>query len=439
MLPPVAAGKRNASELTKRAVDKALPAAAPYFLWDREPRGFGLHVAASGLRTFVFQYRTQADLRSRRITIGRYGAWTVDAARKEARALAAKVSKGEDPVAQRRETRAAETMDQLFDLYLTDHAATKNAPRTVDEVTRLLQRKVRPVIGNLKVARITHAELARMHHGMKDTPRQANFALAVVSKALSLAESWGMREMNSNPCGRIARYPENHRTRFLRGSEVTRVGEALEEAETIGLPWRIRQVERKRKTPAPSDGQRTTLGWQALGVLRLLLMTGARLSEILELRWEHVDTESGTVALPGNKGSKREPHPVSSHVLALIDAFPVVRGSPWVFPRKDDAARHITKEVVENAWQRIRIRADLNDVRIHDLRHTAGTYATQAGVNAFIVRDLLRHRNVATTNRYSNFDAEPVRHVSDAIGDRIAAALAGGKSAEIVPLRRGGK
>jgi integrase len=168
-------------------------------------------------------------------------------------------------------------------------------------------------------------------------------------------------------------------------------------------------------------------------------MTGARLSEILKLEKAHFSAEAATIALPGDKGGEREAHPISGHVLSMIMAFPVIDESPWLFPREDDPQNHVTVSVIENAWQRIRIRANVEDARIHDLRHTVGTYATQSGVNAFIVRDLLRHKNVTTTNRYSNFDAEPVRHALNAVGDRIAAALAGGKSAEIVPLRRGGK
>ncbi len=436
--PNVARKPPNVS-LTKRRVEKVQPEGRPVFVWDTDVHGFGLHVAKSGLKTFIYQYRTVDDLKSRRYTIGRFGTWTVEAARKEARDLAMRVSKGGDPVSGRRDTRTAETMDKLFDLYLKEHAATKNAASTLNSVSRLLMRAIRPVLGPVKVSKISRSEIARMHHGLKETPRQANHALAVVSKALSLAEVWGMRPINSNPCGSVARYPETHRKRFLTGGEITRVGLALEEAETSGLPWRIKEATARSKRHAKPENQRTTISWQAVAVIRMLLMTGARLSEITGLEKSHFDVEAATIALPGAKGGGREAHPISRHVMTMIQKLPVVEGSPWLFPRDDNPHLHVSVSVIENAWQRIRIRADVEDVRIHDLRHTVGTYASQAGVNAFIVRDLLRHKNVSTTNRYSNFDADPVRHVSDAVGSRIAAALGGVISAEIIPLRAGGR
>ncbi|WP_244532316.1 tyrosine-type recombinase/integrase [Methylocapsa palsarum] len=106
-----------------------------------------------------------------------------------------------------------------------------------------------------------------------------------------------------------------------------------------------------------------------------------------------------------------------------------VEGSPWVFPRLLDPKRHISVEVIEKAWQRIRDHAGIPDVHLHDLRHTVGTYAGQAGVNAFVVRDLLRHSTVAMTGRYANFDQNPVRAVSDLVGERIAAGLEAGDAA----------
>jgi integrase len=424
--------------LTKRLIDAAAAGSGQTFIWDAQLPGFGVLVLPSGLKSFVYQYRTRDDRRSRRLTIGRYGVWTVDAARDEARALAFRVSKGEDPLAERKSARTAETMDQLFNLYLAEHAAVKNAASTRESVERLLSRAIRPQLGKLKVNRISAADVAKLHHGLRGTPRQANHALAVVSKALSLAEVWGMRPHNSNPCGAIARFPENHRKRFLNGVEVGRVGEALEEAETIGLPWRVNlEGPNAKHLPRPHN-RRTKLSWQAVAIIRLLLMTGARLSEIVTLERAHVDVAAVTLALPDRKGGGRVPHPVSPHVIALLGDLLQRGKGRWLFPRDDDAKKPVTVALVENAWQRVRGRAGVEDVRIHDLRHTVGTYATQAGVNAFIVRDLLRHKNVTTTDRYSNFDADPVRSVSAAVGDRIAAALAGSKSAEILPLRKSG-
>ncbi len=167
-----------------------------------------------------------------------------------------------------------------------------------------------------------------------------------------------------------------------------------------------------------------------------MLYTGARRGEIVALEWAHVDFDTGTLELPVKKGGARKRHPIGAVALELFAGINRVAGSPWVFPRPADPTRHVTVEVVENAWQRLRHRADLADVHLHDLRHTVGTYAAQTGANAFAVRNLLRHASVAMTGRYVNFDADPVRAMSDVIGERISAGLEAGASAKVVPLKK---
>jgi integrase len=160
-----------------------------------------------------------------------------------------------------------------------------------------------------------------------------------------------------------------------------------------------------------------------LQAIRLLLFTGARLSEILTLEWSHVDLANGTIALPSRKGDGRKAHPVSQNVLQILSHLAETKCSRYVLPRDQDRDRHVSKEVVENAWQRIRNHADLDDVRLHDLRHTFGTFGGQAGGNAFLISHLLRHRNVTITHRYVNSDMDPIRGLSDIIGQRIADGL----------------
>jgi len=409
-------------KLTKRLIDDLSAEKKNLFAWDTELRGFGVLVTPSGVKSFVVQYRNAAG-RSHRMTLGRYGVLTVDEARKQAQQTLSRVISGEDPMTERRTFRTAPTVNDLLDRYLSDHVALHNAASTAKDVAVLVNQHIRPRIGTLKVNGVTRADIAKMHNAMRETPRRANYALSILSKAFSLAELWGFRDENSNPCRSIPRYPENQRKRFLNSDELERIGQILVEAETIGLPWEIDEQRANSKHLAKEDNRRTLLSWPAIAAIRLLLFTGARLNEILALKRTDIDQKAGTIALPGKKGGEREAHPVSKHVLALIDALPRPNNSPWLLPRLSDPTRHVSKEVVENAWQRIRWRADLKDVRIHDLRHTVGTYAAQAGVSSFIVRDLLRHKNITTTARYANFDANPVRDVSDVIAERIAARL----------------
>jgi integrase len=408
-------------KLTKKSVDDANVFLKPYLIWDSELRGFGLLVLPSGVKTYILQYRNGAR-RSRRLTIGRHGALTVSDAREIAREATVAVARGNDPVANKQSYREAPTVSELLERYLSDHVIPHNAESTQKDIRVIVDKKLRPSLGNIKVNDLTRADVAKLHNAMKSTPRRANYVLAVFSKALTLAELWGMRTQNSNPCVGIKRYPENHRTRFLGQDEVKRLLDAMIEAETVGLPWKVEGNASKHLAKEPN--QRTQLSWQVIGAVRLLLLTGARLSEITLLKWSDVNFVLRTVALPRIKGKKREPFPATASALDILKSLPRVRGSTLVFPRNTDTSKSISKEVMESAWQRLRWRAELEDVHIHDLRHTVGTYAAQAGVSGFIVRDLLRHANISTTGRYANFDANPVRDVADIVSARILSCRA---------------
>lgn len=407
-------------KLTKKAIDEAKPGSARQFLWDSELRGFGLVVQPSGTRSFCIQYRNAAG-RERRMMLGRYGVLTVDEARRLAKAALADVAGGADPMGDKRAYREAPSLDDLFDRYLEEHVGPHNAPSTAKDVEAMLKLHLRPRVGSIKVNDFKLSDAAKLHNALKATPRRANHVLAILSKSLSLAEVWGLRPVNSNPCRSVARFTENQRKRFLNAAEIQRLGEALIEGETIGLPWQIKEAGSKHLPP--EDERRTLLGWQVVGAVRLLLLTGARLSEILGLRWSDVNASAHTVALPDRKGGKRVPHPANDAAFEVLAALPREQGAIFVFPRTDDTERHVSREALEGAWARLRWRAGIDDVRLHDLRHTVGTYASQAGVSSFIVRDLLRHSNITMTGRYANFDADPVRQVSNAVGGRIQAAL----------------
>jgi integrase len=266
----------------------------------------------------------------------------------------------------------------------------------------------------------------KFHAAQGHRPRQANLILAVCSKAFSLAELWGMRPEGSNPCRKIDRYPERHRERFLSAEELGRLGATLRRAETEGLPWK--------------NGGRTLYRRVVTGAIELLLYTGCRLSEVLNLRWEHVDFAAGVITLSDTKSGGPQLVTMNAPARQVLKVLQASNGaSEWVLPSISNPRQPISKAGIEAAWQKIRIAAQIEDVRMHDLRHTVGTYAGQSGANAFLVRDLLRHKNLAMTGRYVNWADSPVRTLSDQVGERIAAAMAGQRPAEVVPLKRGAK
>lgn len=247
---------------------------------------------------------------------------------------------------------------------------------------------------------MTRAEIAALHSRMASTPRQANHVLSVLSKMFSLAEVWGFRPDGSNPCQKIERFKEEARDRFLSDEEITRLGTVLAELEV---------------TRAEHDS--------VVAGIRLLLLTGLRLSELLALRWQDVDA-AGVLAIRDAKAGGRL-QPIGSLALEIIAALP--RLSPFLLPGRHPS-EPLSASTLQHAWLRIRGKADLEDVRLHDLRHTVGTLASQAGANAFMVRDTLGHKTLAMTGRYVSADAHPLRLLSDAIVGRVTAALDAGKA-----------
>ena len=414
-------------KLTKRLIDNLTSDGSDRIEWDTELRGFGVRVTPKGVKSFIIQYRN-ASGRSRRHTIGQFGTWTVDEARTEARALLVAVDKGNDPAEDKRLKRAAPTVADLMGRYISDHVTPHNAASTAEQVRDIVNKRILPALGTRKIADVDRDDVEQFHRQMIGTPRLANLSLSILSKAFNLAEGWKLRPQSSNPCRGIKRFRENARERFLSLDEIARLGVVLNEAETVGIPWRI-DPNKPTAKHGRKDNPKTPIDTAVIAILRVLLLSGARLSEILELQWRHVDAASGTLALPKVKGGDRQAHPAGEATMKLISAMKHVDGSPWVFPRKNDPARHITAEVVENAWQRIRLYAGFPDARIHDLRHTVGTLASASGANAFIIRDLLRHRGVAMTSRYVNKTAGPVKDAANEVGRQVIQTLLGGGGA----------
>lgn len=411
-------------KLTKRFVESLKPADKDVVVFDDQIPGFGLRVVPSGVRSYMVQYRN-AQGRSRRLTIGKHGAVTADGARTKARRILDAVRDGKDPVAERRAFLEAPTVDDLLDRYIAEHVMKRNRATTAEEVKRLIKRHIRPQLGRHKVAAVTRQDVSKLHRGLAGTPRQANFVLAICSKAFSLAELWSMRPDGSNPCRRIERNPEHHRERFLSAEELARLGATLRMAEQEGLPWTVNETKPKAKHLPKAENRRTIYPRVTTAAVELLLYTGCRLSEVLNLRWDQVDLEAGTIRLDQTKAGRPQTVVLNVPARQVLKGMTKVKGSPWVLPSRDDAKRPLSKAAIEAAWQRIRTTAGLADVRLHDLRHTVGTYAGQTGANAFLVRDLLRHKNLAVTGRYVNRDDDPVRTLSDQVGERIEAGLAG--------------
>jgi integrase len=401
------------AKITKRSVDAMKPTAGrSVHLWDDELRGFGVRCLPSGLKIYVLKYRTHGG-RQRWLTLGQHGALTPEKARTKAGQEKAAVSHGADPSAARQRKRRESEVASVADRYLAEHVAAHNKPSTAAKVKLIVERRIKPGLGKIKITELSRADIKEWHSAMAATPYEANRALAYLSKMLSLAaKEWELRP--DNPATGVKRFPERARERFFSDAELKRLGEALTEAE-------------RDRTERP--------GFTLL--IRLLATTGMRLGEALALQWQHVDLRGRAIRLPDAKAGARTVH-LGAAAVAILDAVPEAERSGYV-------AHGINPETplafssVQHAWARLRQKAGIPDGRLHDLRHTAGTYAALAGANAFAVRDLLGHKTLAMTGRYVERAADLVRATADAVSNRVAAALNAGNNepAEIIKLVEG--
>lgn len=386
--------------ITKRAVDSlSAPVSGETTLWDDALAGFGVRVRPGGAKTYIVMYRAGAGRSSpqRKMTIGKHGSpWTPDTARTEAKRLLGLVAGGGDPAAMKSRHREAEVMFDLARRFLAEHLQTKRKERTVAEYQRILDRIILPVIGKKKVVDVTRGDVSRLHHAYRETPYQANRVLAVLSKMFNLAEVWGIRPDGSNPCRHVERNQERGRERMLSVEELARLGDAL--VGYNGSPY----------VPA---------------AIKLLLFTGARLSEILGLQWKYIDIERGEARLPDSKTGAKTVH-LPTPALAVLAKLDRVEGNPHVILGQKQGAALVN---LEKPWLAIRKAAALNDVRLHDLRHCFASIGAAGGDSLLVIGRLLGHSQMATTERYAHFAPDPIKAAAASIANRIASALDGGR------------
>jgi integrase len=349
-------------------------------LWDTEVRGFGVRYRA---RDPIYLLKTRVKGRQCILTIGRHGrgAWGPEKERREAEWLLGLIRDGKDPATDRDEAKTAPTLEAFAERYLAEYARPQKKSRTVAEDERLLKLHILPALRKIKVRDLGRSEVARLHASMRATPYAANRALALVSGMLGWAEKIGERPDNSNPTRHIEHCPEQARERLLTAVEMARLGDALEraaqpwtyaskaawreECERQAIAAEIPEGERARWIEARLPRRDAPEDWRAIAAYRLLIFTGARLSEILSLRWKWINPAQGAARLPDSKtGAKNLYLPPGA--FEVLRTLPKIAGNPYVLPGDRTAAFFVG---VQKPWQRVRGLAGLHDLRIHDLRH----------------------------------------------------------------------
>ena len=384
-------------KITKRSVEALKTTSKDYIAFDTDLPGFGIRVMPSGKRFFLVQYRRHG--RTRRVMIGQFGVVTAELARREATIKLGSVRGANgDPAALRDAERQSTTMKELGERFLAQYVPVRCKPSTEAEYRRSVELFLDPFFAKQHVRSVSTADVAELHGSLSHIPYQANRTLGVLSKMMNLAETWGIREKHTNPCEDVERYPERKRERFLSPKELQRLGQALAAAE-------VNQTETK----------------YAVAAFRILLLTGCRLSEIQRLEWRYVDLEQKELRLPDSKTGAKTVH-LGEAAVALLKTLPRVTGNPYVIAGKKEKA-HLTD--LQHPWRRIRKAAGLNDVRIHDLRHTFASGGLLVGEGLAMIGKLLGHTQVQTTARYAHLASDPVKQAATKISDRLALALFG--------------
>ena len=324
--------------LSKRVLDRLSVNGKDAIFWDRDLAGFGVRVYPSGKKVFVVQ--TRAFGRSKRVTLGTHGELTAEQGRKTAAAVIARIKKGQPPVPPK--PAPVPTVADLAERYQREYVEMHCKPATVSHYRLMLRKHIVPALGERPVADVEYKDILAFHNKLHHMPTVANRAVDMLVKMFNLADAWGWCRSGSNPCRGVPRFKVEKHERFLTREELYRLGQALRAApaERLASP-------------------------HAAAAIRLLVLTGCRRNEILGLRWDDLNFDTGEMRLPDSKTGARMVS-LTSAAADVLKVIPRTPDNPWVFPGKKRGARLVN---LNDSWERVRKHAGLDGVRLHDLRH----------------------------------------------------------------------
>jgi len=404
--------KTNTKKLTKKIADAAKykgDGSKKYIIWDTSITGLGLRVYPSGKKSFVLKYRHHN--RQRLMVLGSFGSITVDNARDEAKKELGELSKDNDPLKTKQQKLAGDSMKELCTAYMERHAKVRKKHWRNDQ--SMMDNRILPAIGTLKVKDVTREDISALHRavgsekneltGNKKT-YQANRVLALLSKMFELAALWGyVPETHPNPAKRIEKFSEKQRDRWVTPEELPKLAKAID----------------AEPNPVARDA------------LWLYLLTGLRKSELLELKWSEVDLKREEIRFGDTKSGKKHYLPMSKATKAKLESITRVVGNPYVLPGKVSKSHLVN---ISKPWIRIRKAAGIQDVRLHDLRRTVGSWLAQSGNSLHLIGRVLNHSNVSTTQIYARFGQDSVKAALDKHGAELMGHAGKAKKAKVVKL-----
>lgn len=378
-------------------------------IWDTNLTGFGVR-RQKGKPSYIIKCRVNG--KQVHYTIGQHGAFTPDLARKEARTLLANAQKGIDPREAKRAARDLISVEGACQHFLNTHVAKKRKPKTLQEYRRIIEKIVTPKIGKLKIKEVTAEQISKLHHGLSDTPYQANRTLAILSTIFNLAETMQHRPQGTNPCKALEKYPEVKKDRYLTADELKRLAAILNRS----CPITDLQITE------PNGGDLRAL--YSAAAIWLLLFTGARLNEILTLKWSDLSNDHTSARLADSKTGAKTIQ-LSASAQTVLKQIPKVEGNPYIIVGKKKNSCLVN---LQKPWDKIRQDAGIPDVRLHDLRHTYASYGAMNGTSLPILGKILGHQQTSTTDRYAHFDANPIASANEEISSQIMGIISDNNS-----------
>ena len=407
-------------KVSKRTVDALAGGPLPSIGYDTELKGFGVRIGATGSLSWFIEYRPGAG--GRRVAKKRFyfgsREFTPEQARQTAKELLATVALGGDPMRDRHRERQSLTFSEFAERYLSEEAAAKLKPGTIANYRIAIRKHANPDLGRIKLDKISNADLARLHTKIgKTSTVNANRTMECISSIFRYAATCNIVPVGHSPTKGIRAFRENRRERFLSSEELGRLGEAIREAETDGMPYEIDESKPSAKHAPKPENRRIKIDAYTAAAFRLLILTGARLREILHLKWEFIDFQRGLLLLPDSKTGRKAivlnaPALVLLHRLERPGQYVIASGNPGR-PKAD----------LNRSWRTISKRAGLAGVRIHDLRHTHASVGAAEGLSLPIIGKLLGHTQAATTQRYAHLAIDPLKQASDKIGHALISQM----------------
>ena len=388
--------KLKRTTISRRTVDR-LKADKDTVFWDSELLGFGVRVYPTGRKVYVVQTRAGGK-DGKRVTVGRHGVITAEEARRRAALIVARIKAGEEPMPEPMAVTLANgpTVADLAAVYLDQVVAVRLKPASAKAYRGVIEKHILPALGRKPALSLDHAAVAALHHGLAETPAMANRAVEMLFRIYRAAEERELIPEGSNPCRQIAMNRQRRHERFLTDEEFRRLGRVLDEAEQSGGSMA-----------------------RAAMAIRLLLLTGCRKNEILSLRWDHVDLEAREMRLGDAKTGPRTVQ-LSPAATAVLARGPRLNGNPHVIPGTRRGSR---MSGLQRPWVRIRKSAGLEDMRLHDCRHSFASRALALGESLPMIGRLLGHSQVQTTARYAHLARDSVHEAARRVSDRIEASL----------------